>query len=151
MDMTRQPLSCTLRLVALPLMALLLQALAGCSCARGAASAGAGPAPGEAWVVERLYFGLSSPAGPVSDAGFSAFLAQEVTPRFPEGLTCYRAQGQWRNARGAIIREGTEVVEIACTANAAHDAAIAQIRAAYCQRFHQDSVMRTVMPVHADF
>ncbi len=160
--MTRQPLACTvplLRLAALrrfalqamvlPLIALLV--LAGCTCSRGPTAAGASPAQGETWVVERLYFGLSSPAGPVSDADFSAFLAQVVTPRFPEGLTRFRARGQWRNASGAIIREDTEVVEIACTANAAHESAIAQIRAAYCRRFHQDSVMRTVMPVHADF
>lgn len=33
----------------------------------------------------------------VSDEDWRAFLAAEVTPRFPDGLTVIDAAGQWRD------------------------------------------------------
>lgn len=93
------------------------------------------------WVLSRLYFGLSSPQGPVAEEQFAAFLDQEITPRFPDGLTRYRAEGQWRGADGAVLRESSVVVEIAHPESAANAAALAAIIAAYKQRFHQEAVM----------
>jgi hypothetical protein len=46
----------------------------------------------------------------VSEAAFANFVAAEVTPRFPEGLTVIGARGQWREASGAIVREPSRVV-----------------------------------------
>ena len=44
--------------------------------------------------------------GKASDARWRQFLAREVTPRFPDGLTVYETYGQWRNpARNTIVRE----------------------------------------------
>src|SRR5262245_66552116 len=59
---------------------------------------------GEAWVRTELYFGLSippgadgSPAGRVTDEEWQRFVDEEISPRFPDGLTIQEAGGQWRS------------------------------------------------------
>jgi hypothetical protein len=99
-------------------------------------------------VLDRLYFGLSSPAGEVSDARFDEFLAAEVTPRFPDGLTRYEARGQWRGKSGEVARERSVVVELAFPDTPANRAGIDAIVAAYRARFDQESVM--VVEEHPD-
>ena len=42
-----------------------------------------------------LYFGLSRPKGSVSELEWQVFLRDEVTRRFPDGLTVWQAEGQW--------------------------------------------------------
>src|SRR5687768_12410641 len=59
-------------------------------------------------VTDRLYFGRGVRDGEtVSDSAWAAFLREVVTPRFPDGLTVYRAEGQWREDDGLILREQT--------------------------------------------
>ena len=41
-----------------------------------------------------LYFGLSRPKGSVSELDWQIFLRDEVTRRFPDGLTVWQAEGQ---------------------------------------------------------
>ncbi len=42
----------------------------------------------------------------VSEAAWTRFVAREMTPRFPDGLTITEATGQWRDpADGTIVRE----------------------------------------------
>ena len=49
----------------------------------------------EAFTEFNLYFGLAKGDGSlVSEAEWDAFLADTVTPRFPDGLTVYDARGQ---------------------------------------------------------
>jgi hypothetical protein len=103
--------------------------------------AGCGGPRGGAWMVSRLYCGLSSPAGPVTAAQFDAFLAEEVTPRFPAGLTVYHADGQWRGASGAVEREPSMVIEVVHPGTAEDGARIAAIIRLYKARFHQESVL----------
>ena len=64
----------------------------------------------KSWMVAELLFAREH----VSEARWSQFLASEVTPRFPDGLTVYDAKGQWR-APGSkkISRERSKVVMIA--------------------------------------
>lgn len=57
---------------------------------------GAEDPAGGTMVADRLFLGRQIPGGGmVSDADWTAFLAEVVTPRFPEGLTVWRAEGQW--------------------------------------------------------
>jgi len=102
-------------------------------------------------LVERLYFGLATPDGTVSSEDFAHFLAQSVTPRFPDGLTEYRAHGQWRNATGTIIAEETMVVEIAMDDSAANQAKVKVIISDYKTRFRQESVMLVEERSHVEF
>lgn len=104
---------------------------------------------GEAFPMARLelYFGTQKPGGlAVSDAEWHAFMEEEVTPRFPDGLTVLRGYGQWRNFEGVITREASAVLVILYEPSAEKEAAIEDIRAAYKDRFEQESVMRVDGP-----
>jgi hypothetical protein len=53
-----------------------------------------------------LLFGMSRHGGePINDQEWQGFVDQEVTPRFPDGLTVVQAYGQWRNQAGRITKE----------------------------------------------
>ena len=57
--------------------------------------------------------------GKASDARWRQFLAREVTPRFPDGLTVYETYGQWRDPkRNVIVRERSRVLRIIVPADA---------------------------------
>jgi len=109
-------------------------------------SAAAQPAcSGEAFPLARLelYFGTQKPGGAVvTEAEWGAFLNEEVTPRFPDGLTVLTGNGQWRNAAGVITKETSAVLVILYEPSAEKEVAIEDIRAAYKDRFEQESVMR---------
>jgi hypothetical protein len=98
-------------------------------------------APLKSMLIVNLYFGRNGPHGGVTEQRWSNFLAQEVTPRFPDGLTVVDGAGQWREAaHKRIIRERTKVVTIAVAAADSVDERVEAIVAAYKRRFHQKSV-----------
>jgi hypothetical protein len=102
----------------------------------------------KAWVVAELLFGRDR----VNESRWSQFLADEVTPRFPDGLTVYDAKGQWR-APGSqgITRQRSKVVMIAMPPGADNDAKLQQIIGAYKKRFSQQSVGLIVRPACVSF
>jgi hypothetical protein len=57
-----------------------------------------------------LYFGLQRPKGSVSELEWQMFLRDEVTPRFPDGLTVWEAEGQWKGPDGTIGHERSKVL-----------------------------------------
>jgi len=72
---------------------------------------------------------------------WSRFLAREITPRFPDGLTVIDAAGQWRDlAGGRLVREPSKMVIVVTADDATVRGRIAAIVAAYKQRFRQRSV-----------
>lgn len=93
-------------------------------------------------VEDTLYFGMSTPQGPVTPSQWNAFLSQEVTPRFPDGLTVWDAKGQWKNSKRNIGKEPTKVLMLIHTDSDAEDKAIQAIIDIYKREFHQESVMR---------
>lgn len=93
-------------------------------------------------VEDTLYFGLSTPQGPVTPSQWNAFLSQEVTPRFPDGLTAWDAKGQWKDSKGSIGKEPTKVLMLIHPDSDAEDKAIQAIIDIYKRVFHQESVMR---------
>src|SRR5688500_2481254 len=46
------------------------------------------------FIRTELFFGTAKPNGVVTDEEFLLFLDQEVTPRFPDGLTLLKGDGQ---------------------------------------------------------
>ena len=93
----------------------------------------------------RLFFGRNvGHAEGVSDEEWRAFLADTVTPRFPDGLSVFDASGQWRDSEGGIVRERSKMVLI--LAEPSSDAArrLDEIAEEYKQRFSQESVLRVV-------
>lgn len=109
--------------------------------------------PGDtAMVRDLLYFGRNRPdGGVVSDVEWETFLAEVVTPRFPEGLTVIDANGQWRGGSGQVERERTRVLSLLHAGDAAARLAVAEIAAEYRRRFHQEAVLRERMPACAHF
>jgi len=107
----------------------------------------------EAALSDRLFCGLTIPGGggEITEEQWRAFVAEEVTPRFPDGLTLWRAEGQWREADGEIVREPVLVIEIVHPHSLAIDAEINAIAVAYKQRFRQEAVMRVTVPARLEF
>ncbi|MBX9825329.1 MAG: DUF3574 domain-containing protein [Xanthobacteraceae bacterium] len=100
------------------------------------------------WTVAELLFGRSN----VSDFNWDRFLAAEVTPRFPDGLTVYDARGQWKNPQtGTIARERSKVVMIAMPSDPGNEAKLQEIIAAYKTRFKQQSVGLITRPSCVSF
>ena len=88
----------------------------------------------------------------VGEAAWSRFLARQITPRFPDGLTVLNATGQWRDRkRGGIVHEPSKLVIIVTADDASASDKIASIVAAYRQHFRQRSVGVVTSPVCAAF
>ena len=89
-----------------------------------------------------LFFGLSKPDGTVSEAEFQQFMDTEVTPRFPEGLTLIAATGQYQNAAGSLVQEGSKLLILLYPFSKKDSSAVEEIREAYKAAFQQESVLR---------
>ena len=127
-------------------------ALGGCVMVSADSTAPAAANEKQISILDRLYFGRDiKSGGQVSEAQWAEFLAQVVTPRFPQGLTVWRADGQWRGADGVIVREPSFVLELIHPDGAAPERAVTEIIADYKQRFRQESVMRVRDRVEASF
>jgi len=112
------------------------------------------PIPGQhTMMVFRLFFGRGPAAHPsVTDRQWRRFLAAEVTPRFPAGLTAIDADGQWQDPKShAIARERSKMLLIATPDTPAARDSIAALAAAYRQQFHQQSVGIVAEPACAAF
>jgi hypothetical protein len=89
---------------------------------------------------------------PVSNVDWSRFLASEITPRFPNGLTVFDAAGQWHDpARGVAVREPSKVVLIVYRDEPTAQARLTAIAEAYKRQFAQRSVGIVVSPGCASF
>ena len=102
-------------------------------------------------VTTTLYFGTAKAVGVVGNEEWLAFLAEVVTPRFPQGLTVTDASGQWRSANGEIVRETSHALTLVHPDDAASDRAIDEIIARYKSGFDQEAVMRTHSPSCVSF
>ena len=86
------------------------------------------------------------------DARWRAFLAREVTPRFPDGLTVYQTTGQWRDpARKVLVRERSRVLRIIVPADPAPRDKVEAVAAAYKMQFQQKSVGIVMRPACVSF
>ena len=102
----------------------------------------------------RLYFGRSDGAGSpdaVSDEDWARFLADTVTPRFPDGLTVTDGAGQWRDNSGQILREKSKVLTVLVWPDDTALRRLNEIAAEYERRFNQESVLLTSAPSCANF
>jgi hypothetical protein len=96
-----------------------------------------------------LFFGSERPDKPeVSDLEFKQFLDQEVTQRFPDGLTVLKGFGQFRESDGAIVQESSFVLILLYPRETLREssAKIEEIRTLYKERFEQESVLRVDDP-----
>src|SRR5271166_1915546 len=120
---------------------IVASALVAAALLAAAAHAEGCAAPTSAMSQVEMYFGSSVKGLPfVTEEAWSQFLASEVTPKFPDGLTVFDAHGQWRSDDGKIYREETHVLVILYKADATTDGKIEAIRDAYRKQFQQEGL-----------
>jgi uncharacterized protein DUF3574 len=103
--------------------------------------------------VAELLFGrnIGNRVG-VSEAAWLRFVAREMTPRFPSGLTIIDATGHWRNAvTGKVVLEPSKRVEIVLPGGGDDEDKLDAIVAAYKKQFRQQAVAVVVRPACVAF
>jgi hypothetical protein len=95
-------------------------------------------------VRTELYFG----AIPILQ--WNQFLAQIVTPLFPDGLTWFNVAGQWKGPNGQLQKEPSRMLIILYADTRQNDQAIEKIRRQFKRRFHQQAVLRVSLRVKAE-
>ncbi len=104
------------------------------------------------WQRTELGFGFGMKDGSeISEAQWQKFVTDEMTPRFPAGLSIFDTHGQWRDPSGKIVRENSRMVVIYCPATEENERKIEEIRQSYVKQFEQDAVMRVDEPVSIRF
>jgi hypothetical protein len=94
-----------------------------------------------AQVRTTLYFGTTRPTGAVSELEWQMFLRDEVTQRFPAGLTVWDAQGQWRSPKGKIDQERSKILIIVHPDTSGARASVQGVIEKYRTAFDQESVL----------
>jgi hypothetical protein len=69
------------------------------------------------------------------------FLRDDVTTRFPQGLTVWEAEGQWRAADGLVGHERSKVLLLVHPDTAAARESVQTLIARYRKTFEQESVL----------
>jgi hypothetical protein len=117
-------------------------ALSAALLAAGAGAAAPCPAGLSEVRTAQLVFGRDIGDRPgVSDADWRDFVAHEVTPRFPDGITVIDAQGQWRGRAGRLVQEPSKMLLIVLKGDAGEADRLAAIARTYEARFRQESVL----------
>ena len=88
----------------------------------------------------------------VTEKNWTDFLAREVTPRFPDGLTVFDTSGQMRSKKTkAMMREPGKAVRIITAADPEAQDKIEAIVQAYKKQFNQESVGVVMRPACVSF
>jgi len=127
--------------------------LSGCAAIGAPASGPACGLGGQPELVAEVVFGrnIGDSVG-VSEADWNRFLDEEVTPRFPDGLTVMSASGQWRDTeRGNIVQEPSKVLVVILGDEERDRPRIGEIASAYKQRFQQQGVLTMLRPACVSF
>lgn len=106
------------------------------------------------WVRTELYFGLGLADGRdgVDEAVWRAFLDNEVTPRFPSGLTVVDAYGQWQGVKQTKPeRLRSKIVILLYPDSPTQQASVDAIRAAWKAKTGDQSVLRVTQPADISF
>ena len=96
--------------------------------------------------ISRLYFGMDTPAGAVTDEQWQAFVDDVMTQRFPGGFTVIDGRGQWRDGRGQLIHEPTRIVEFVHDGTPQQRAHVRAVASDYKLHFSQQAVLVTQAP-----
>ena len=86
----------------------------------------------------QLFLGAKSSP---DDRDLRRFVDQEVTPRFPDGVTVVSGGGQWKGSENRLIREASKVVLVVLPTAGDSGAKVEAVRTAYRTKFKQDPVV----------
>ena len=124
-------------------VAVVLLLLVGCA---PASPTGPRPAPcpagASAMIRDVLYFGRSIPGGGVvSDSAWTRFVADVITPAFPEGFTVTSGTGQWQEAGGQVVSEPSMIFSVLHPDTQEAEAKVTGIGERYRVQFRQEAVL----------
>ena len=130
------------------LIALLVIIVVLSACSSDTGGQPAAPACGdgfEEFAEYSLFFGRSDSTGAevVSEEAWDEFLADTVTPRFPDGLTVMDGRGQWQLESGAVQKERTKILYVLTAPGDGGLRLLGEISEEYKRRFEQESVLVT--------
>lgn len=114
-------------------------------CASMGPRGGACPAGQERLRTAQLYFGAADQPR-VPDAQFRKFVDEELTTRFPDGLTVLEGGERWKGEENRRIREAAKVVLIVLPKEGDSQPRLDAVRTAFHTRFNQDSALRVTPP-----
>lgn len=100
------------------------------------------------FVRTELFFGTAKQDGVVTEEEFKAFVDSEVTPRFPDGLTLLKGDGQFRGEDEVVIKEQSFVLILLYPYETFSKSSqkIQELRELYKFQFEQESVLRVDDP-----
>jgi hypothetical protein len=139
---------------------LLVLALGGCGTIQGlwkpkpraaAAAAPACPAGQEHLRTAQLFSGRQTAGMAITPWDLQRFVDQEITPRFPDGVTVLDGGAQWQGNENILIRDAAKVVLIVLPARGDPQNRVEAVRAAYRQRFNQETVLVVTPPTCVEF
>ncbi|KAA6461974.1 DUF3574 domain-containing protein [Acidobacteria bacterium AB60] len=113
------------------------------------------PGTTSGWVDTRLYFGLGpadQPAQGISEERWRKFLDEQVTPRFPHGLSVLDIYGQWQGKSQATPeRLRSKLLVVDYPDSQENRDKIDAIRTAWKQLTGDQSVLRVTEPADVSF
>lgn len=128
--------------------------------ARGRASVSSAEACQPMWIETRLFFGLGNEfVGlreeiPLDTPGvdWETFLHTDVVPTIGHKFTVLRGEGCWEYAEnGETVRESSRVLLLVHPDTAEINEKLESLRRKWCERYHQESVLRVSSEVVARF
>ena len=134
------------------LIVMLLLIAPGCAAFHSIQSQGPVSSSFQTLISDRLYFGRSIPSGGfVSDSDWDKFLSEIVTPRFPNGLSVWQAQGQWRGKDSIIQKENSFILDLLHPDDITSEQSVQEIMTYYKLQFKQEAVLRVRDSVGVQF
>ena len=120
-------------------VALLAACLLFCGCASKQA----------AWREYKVFCGMSSKNGEVSEKAWEEFCNKHISAAFPNGYTVIDATGYWRSASLATQKERSKIILILAPADARHK--VLSVADQYRKQFAQEAVLISTSDVKTDF
>ncbi|MBO4631462.1 MAG: DUF3574 domain-containing protein [Lentisphaeria bacterium] len=102
-----------------------------------------------AWREYKVYCGMSSRNGEVSEAAWKRFCDKHVSAMFPDGYTVLDATGYWRSGPDTTAQERSKVILIVAPADARKK--VLSVAKKYREQFDQGSVLISSSTAEADF
>ncbi len=91
------------------------------------------------WWEYKVFCGMSSKGGEVTEADWRSFCNAHVTTAFPDGYTSFEATGYWKGHAATTERENSRVLIIVAPAEA--KSKVLTIAKQYREQFHQEAVL----------
>ena len=100
---------------------------------------------------DRLYLAAPLPEGEGGRDTWREFVDDVIVPRFPQGLTMWPVQGQWKPPSGSSAHAMSWVIDVVHGPDAESEAAITAVVDAYKRSYPQAPVSRVTSAVCAAF